>query len=160
MNHLSQTVIRKNPPVVQTGLEYAGTNETCTPRVGGLALRGRCRQHSVLSIPGHTEIIPTGSPAVWPRSLSLFRRGVSGAKVRADRQPGTSSPKARKAKHKRIREAETRSQGFTRRSINVPLCSFTLFFSELTIDPSLGFVAIDNFRFAIPTTPWVFPVTG
>lgn len=125
-----------------------------------LASRGRCRQHPVLSIPGRPEIIPTGSPADWPRSLSLIRRGVSRAKVRADSQRSTSSPKRYKAKHKPIREAGMRSQGFTRRSIKVPLCSFTLFFSELTIEPSLGFVAIDNFRFAIPTTPWVFPVTG
>jgi hypothetical protein len=93
MSHLSQTVIRKNPPVVQTGLEYEGTNETLQAQGRGLGLRARCRQHPVLSIPGRTEIIPTGSPAVWPRSLSLFRRGVSRAKVRADGQPGTSSPK-------------------------------------------------------------------
>ena len=81
MNHLSQTAIRNNPPVAQTGLEYEGTNETWQAQGGGLALRGRCRQHPVLSIPGRTEIISTGSPAVWLQSLSLFRRGVSRAKV-------------------------------------------------------------------------------
>jgi hypothetical protein len=51
-------------------------------------------------------------------------------------------------------------QGLTRKSISVPPCSFTLLFSELTIEPSFEFSAIDNFRFEIPTTPWVFPVTG
>ena len=160
MNHLSRTVIRKNPPVVQTDLEYEGTNETWQAQGGGLALRGRCRQHPVLSIPGRTEIISTGSPAVWPRSLPNPAEVLAGQRSVPTVCPAPRLPSARKAEHKRICEAGMRSQGFTRRSINVPLCSLTLFFSELTIEPSLEFVAIDNFRFAIPTTPWVFPVTG
>ncbi len=59
-----------------------------------------------------------------------------------------------------FREAGMQPQGLTRKSISVPPCSFTLLFSELTIEPSFVFSAIDNFRFEIPTTPWVFPVTG
>src|SRR6185369_17415752 len=59
-----------------------------------------------------------------------------------------------------FREAGMQPQGLTRKSISVPPCSFTLLFSELTIEPSFEFSAIDNFRFEIPTTPWVFPVTG
>ena len=44
--------------------------------------------------------------------------------------------------------------------MNVPLSNFTLLFSELTTEPCAVSCAIDNFRFEIPTTPWVFPVMG
>ena len=50
---------------------------------------------------------------------------------------------------------------FTRSSIMVPLSSFTLFFSEVTIDPCV--VPVDagaSVRFEIPTTPCVCAVIG
>lgn len=48
----------------------------------------------------------------------------------------------------------------TRKRRSVPLSSLTLFFSELTREPSVAFVACESFRFALPTTPRVSPVMG
>ena len=48
---------------------------------------------------------------------------------------------------------------FTRKSRSVPLSSFTLFFSDLTTEPSV-LPAVESDKLAIPTTPWVCPVMG
>jgi hypothetical protein len=48
--------------------------------------------------------------------------------------------------------------GVTRRSIKVPLSSFTLLFSELNTEAAAAFVAVVSFRFEIPTTPRVSAV--
>src|ERR1700757_64688 len=43
--------------------------------------------------------------------------------------------------------------------MSVPLSNFTLLFSDVTTDPSFGFVC-DSVRFDIPTTPCVWPLRG
>jgi len=49
----------------------------------------------------------------------------------------------------------------TRRSMKVPLSSFTLFFSELTTEPwDTALAVVTSFKSRSPTTPSVFPVMG
>jgi|HubBroStandDraft_2_1064218.scaffolds.fasta_scaffold1121098_1 hypothetical protein len=94
---------------------------------------------------------------LFPRSPKVIIQSARPKEIRCQNSPCLSNePLALLL----LKSESEPAYGLTRRSISVPLSSFTLFFSEVTTEPSVVLGAADNCRFDIPITPWVFSVMG